>query len=63
MKALVSSERLEVPFMLLVAGILEGVFRQTVTDFAGRMAIGWGMGALWLTWFTLGGRTQRGPAP
>lgn len=42
--------------MLLVAGILEGIFRQLITDLATRVIIGWGIGALWLAWFVLAGR-------
>lgn len=46
--------------MLVAAGILEGFFRQLVQDLETRLAIGWGMGALWLAWFLLAGR---GPDP
>ncbi|WP_337268935.1 stage II sporulation protein M [Oryzifoliimicrobium ureilyticus] len=42
--------------MLVVAGLLEGVGRQVVTDFWARIAIGWGMGAMWFAWFMFGGR-------
>jgi len=42
--------------MLFVAAILEGFGRQLVTDTGERIAIGWGVGALWLAWFTLAGR-------
>ncbi|MEM6489703.1 MAG: stage II sporulation protein M [Pseudomonadota bacterium] len=42
--------------MLLVAAILEGFFRQLVQDTGVRLAIGWGVGALWLAWFAFGGR-------
>ncbi|TFF25347.1 stage II sporulation protein M [Jiella endophytica] len=42
--------------MLVAAGLLEGIGRQLVTNFWARMAIGWGMGLLWLAWFTLAGR-------
>ena len=27
-----------------------------------RLLIGWGMGALWLAWFTLAGRSRKGEA-
>ncbi len=42
--------------MLVVAGLLEGFGRQLITDFTARVAIGWGIGALWLAWFLFGGR-------
>lgn len=42
--------------MLVVAGILEGFGRQLVTDFWARLAIGWGVGLVWLGWFVLAGR-------
>ena len=42
--------------MLLVAGLLEGYGRQLVQDPWARIAIGWGMGGLWLTWWLRGGR-------
>jgi uncharacterized membrane protein SpoIIM required for sporulation len=45
-----------VVIMLAVAGLLEGVGRQTVIDTAARYAIGGGALLLWLTYFTLGGR-------
>lgn len=45
--------------MLLVAGILEGFFRQLVQDLWWRLGIGWGIGALWLAWFVLAGRERR----
>ena len=48
--------------MLLVAGILEGFFRQLVQDLGWRLAIGWGIGALWLAWFVLAGRRGNGGA-
>ncbi|MFD0916805.1 stage II sporulation protein M [Pseudahrensia aquimaris] len=44
--------------MLIVAGILEGVFRQTVQDPWLRITIGWGAGALWLAWIVLCGREE-----
>lgn len=46
--------------MLLVAGLLEGVGRQLVTATAARIAIGWGIGLLWLAWFALAGRESAG---
>lgn len=46
--------------MLVAAGILEGFFRQLITDLDLRLAIGWGIGALWLAWLMLAGR---GPDP
>ncbi len=42
--------------MLFVAGILEGGFRQLVDSTPLRFAIGLGVGALWLTYFTCCGR-------
>ena len=42
--------------MLFAAAILEGFFRQLVQDPWLRLLIGWGIGLLWLGWFTLGGR-------
>ena len=45
--------------MLMAAAILEGFFRQTVQSPALRLMIGWGMGALWLSWLMLAGRDQR----
>ncbi len=45
--------------MLVVAAFLEGFPRQLVQDPTSRYLIGWGIGALWLAWFTLGGRRTR----
>jgi uncharacterized membrane protein SpoIIM required for sporulation len=42
--------------MLFVAGILEGGFRQLVTSTSLRFAIGLGMAALWLTYFSTCGK-------
>ena len=42
--------------MLFVAAILEGGFRQLVQNTPLRFAIGFGVGALWLVYFCLGGR-------
>ena len=47
--------------MLLVAGLLEGFGQQLITDFWARIAIGWGIGLLWLSWFLFAGRTSSGP--
>lgn len=44
--------------MLLVAALLEGFLRQLVQDMTTRYAIGWGVGALWLTWLLLAGRAR-----
>jgi len=44
--------------MLLVAALLEGFARQLVNDTGTRLAIGWGIGALWLAWFALAGRER-----
>ena len=45
--------------MLFCAGLLEGIGRQVVTNFWARLAIGWGVGFLWLAWFCLVGRDGR----
>jgi uncharacterized membrane protein SpoIIM required for sporulation len=47
--------------MLVAAAILEGFFRQTVTSTEARLAIGWGIGVLWVLWLALSGR-ERGAA-
>lgn len=44
--------------MLLAAALLEGFARQLVQDRTTRYVIGWGIGALWLTWFLSGGRQR-----
>lgn len=46
--------------MLIAAGLLEGFGRQLVTDFWARIAIGWGIGLLWLSWFLFTGRERTG---
>jgi uncharacterized membrane protein SpoIIM required for sporulation len=45
--------------MLFAAAILEGGFRQLVQSTPLRFAIGLGVGALWLAYFSLGGRSAR----
>lgn len=45
-------------FMLLVAAILEGFFRQIIQAPELRIATGWGIGALWLMYFLLAGRKE-----
>jgi uncharacterized membrane protein SpoIIM required for sporulation len=45
--------------MLFVAGILEGGLRQLVQSTPARLAIGWGMAALWLIYFSCAGRRAR----
>jgi uncharacterized membrane protein SpoIIM required for sporulation len=45
--------------MLFVAGILEGGFRQLVANTSLRFAIGLGMGALWLVYFSRCGKGAR----
>ena len=45
--------------MLVAAAVLEGFFRQLVQDTTYRYLIGWSIGALWLAWFTLGGRARQ----
>ena len=42
--------------MLVVAAILEGFFRQTVQGPEARIMIGWGVGFLWVLYFTFVGR-------
>lgn len=49
-----------VVIMLLVAGLLEGFARQLITVDAVRFAIAAGMFALWVLYFTLGGRRRHG---
>ncbi len=44
--------------MLFVAAILEGGFRQLVASTPGRFAIGGGMAALWIAYFSLCGRRR-----
>ena len=44
--------------MLVAAALLEGFARQLIQDLPTRYAVGWGIGALWLTWFALGGRAR-----
>lgn len=44
--------------MLFVAALLEGFGRQLITSLEARIAIGWGIGALWLLWFMRGGRRE-----
>jgi len=45
--------------MLFVAGILEGGFRQLVQSTPLRFAIGLGMAALWIAYFSRSGRRAR----
>ena len=45
--------------MLFVAAILEGGFRQLVASTPARFAIGGGIGALWIAYFSLCGRARR----
>ena len=44
--------------MLIAAAFLEGFLRQTIQDPLWRIAIGWGVGALWVAWLTLSGRNR-----
>ncbi len=44
--------------MLVVAALLEGFGRQLVQDRSTRIAVGWGVGVLWLAWFVMGGRKR-----
>ena len=45
--------------VLFVAAILEGGFRQLVQSTPLRFGIGFGIGALWLAYFCLSGRSIR----
>ena len=45
--------------MLICAGLLEGYGRQLVQDMHWRIGIGWGIGALWLSWWLFSGRGRR----
>ncbi len=45
--------------MLIVAAALEGFARQLIQDSGTRYIVGWGVGFLWLLWFTLSGRTAK----
>ncbi|MGG7567162.1 stage II sporulation protein M [Rhodovulum sp. DZ06] len=50
--------------MLVAAALVEGFLRQMVQDTGARLAIGWGLGALWAAWFWFGGRGEDdAPAP
>ena len=49
--------------MLLVAGVVEGVLRQTITDPAARLTIGWGLAVFWVIWLTFSGRTAKAAPP
>lgn len=42
--------------MLVAAGLLEGFGRQLIQDRDTRIAVGWGIGALWTAWILLSGR-------
>jgi len=44
--------------MLIVAALIEGFLRQIVQDFFWRLAIGWGMGGVWLAWLLCAGRNK-----
>lgn len=44
--------------MLVAAALLEGFGRQLVQDRTARYVIGWGVGLLWLAWFTVAGRNR-----
>ncbi len=43
--------------MLIAAAILEGYGRQLISNLEARIIIGWTIGALWLAYFTLAGRS------
>ena len=44
--------------MLIAAALLEGFGRQLIQDRTARFVIGWGVGALWLSWFVFAGRKR-----
>lgn len=44
--------------MLIVAALVEGFLRQLITSTPLRLAIGWGLGLVWLLWLTLSGRVR-----
>ena len=46
--------------MLIVAAVLEGLFRQLVNDTPARLTIGWGIFAGWVAYFSLSGRGKSG---
>ena len=45
--------------LLIVAALVEGFLRQLITSTPWRLAIGWGLGLIWLCWLTLSGREPR----
>ena len=45
--------------MLVAAALLEGFGRQLVQDLNTRLAIGWGVGCLWVIWWTAAGLRAR----
>lgn len=45
--------------MLVAAAIIEGFGRQLVTDLTARIAIGWGIGLLWLIYFMRAGHAEK----
>lgn len=49
--------------MLIVAAIVEGFLRQLVQSTELRIAIGWGLGALWMAWLLLTGRDNKETRP
>lgn len=49
--------------MLIVAAGIEGFLRQLIQSPQARLAIGWGIGAAWLAWLLLAGRTDPEAAP
>lgn len=44
--------------MLIAAALIEGFLRQIIQVTEVRLAIGWGIGALWLAWILLAGREE-----
>jgi len=45
--------------MLLVAAVLEGVFRQTIANTDGRLAVAFATLVFWTVYFTLAGRRKQ----
>ena len=44
--------------MLIVAALVEGFLRQLIQSTEWRLAIGWGLGLMWLAWLMLAGRER-----
>lgn len=50
-------------FLLIFAALIEGFLRQMITSTPLRLAIGWGLGLVWLLWLTFSGREPRSTVP